>query len=64
MYTSGTTGLPKGVELSHENLTACSKNFLRFDQELDNSIINTAFLGYLPLAHLYVKYSHFFYLHI
>eukprot|EP00301_Raphidiophrys_heterophryoidea_P022257 c6458_g1_i1.p1 GENE.c6458_g1_i1~~c6458_g1_i1.p1 ORF type:complete len:738 (+),score=165.86 c6458_g1_i1:41-2215(+) len=49
MYTSGTTGAPKGVMLTHENITAtvggCQAHFHDF---LGDDVC----LAYLPLAHI------------
>lgn len=50
MYTSGTTGTPKGVLINHANLTAISVGAgERFD-----GIVNAGdvYLAYLPLAHI------------
>ncbi|XP_071117767.1 long-chain-fatty-acid--CoA ligase ACSBG2-like isoform X2 [Haliotis cracherodii] len=49
IYTSGTTGNPKGVMLSHDNLTWTAKatgdsNKLRFGEEIS--------VSYLPLSHV------------
>ena len=49
MYTSGSTGVPKGVLISHRNMMATLKAFS------DAVVIyeNDMFLGYLPLAHVF-----------
>nr|XP_022331343.1 long-chain-fatty-acid--CoA ligase ACSBG2-like isoform X2 [Crassostrea virginica] len=49
IYTSGTTGNPKGVMLSHDNLTWCAGRFSKmFNIAMDSEVIVT----YLPLSHI------------
>ncbi len=59
IYTSGTTGEPKGVMLTHANL---SSNALDFNVDFDLSPADVA-LSLLPLAHVYertIDYGYFF----
>ncbi len=53
MYTSGTTGMPKGIQYSHRNLV-----FKRFARGLALPEIGDrdVFLAYLPLFHTFGRY--------
>ena len=46
LYTSGTTGNPKGVVLSHNNITVTVQNSVEFDHLTETEDV----LAYLPLA--------------
>jgi len=47
IFTSGTTGTPKGVMLAHDNLVASIQSFHRIIPPLDHRIVSL-----LPLSHL------------
>lgn len=49
MYTSGSTGVPKGVILSHRNMLATLKAFADAMPIYDGDIL----MGFLPLAHVF-----------
>ncbi|XP_017875966.2 long-chain-fatty-acid--CoA ligase 3 [Ceratina calcarata] len=49
MYTSGSTGVPKGVLLSHLNIITSLKTFSDAVEIKSDDV----FLGFLPLAHVY-----------
>ncbi|MCD8339554.1 MAG: long-chain fatty acid--CoA ligase [Burkholderiales bacterium] len=51
VYTSGTTGKPKGVMLTHENIVANTKDFEKAAQ-LDET---DSFLSYLPFSHTFER---------
>jgi len=59
IYTSGTTGEPKGVMLSHANLTSNALDSAKDIETLSGDVA----LSFLPLAHVYervVDYSYIF----
>mmetsp|Transcript_73989 Transcript_73989/g.217107 ORF Transcript_73989/g.217107 Transcript_73989/m.217107 type:complete len:723 (-) Transcript_73989:126-2294(-) len=50
MYTSGSTGMPKGVMLTHKNFVALVASI--FAQKVVNPGQGDVFIAYLPLAHI------------
>jgi len=50
-YTSGTTGVPKGVVLTHANLVANAAGIHGYAEILPSDV----YLSYLPLAHIYER---------
>ncbi|GMY21555.1 long chain acyl-CoA synthetase 7, peroxisomal [Fagus crenata] len=54
-YTSGTTGTPKGVVLTHGNLIASAAGFCRVIKFNSSDV----YLSYLPLAHIYERTNQF-----
>lgn len=47
-YTSGTTGDPKAVELTHKNILSAAAAAFRDQPGIDE---NSSYISYLPLAH-------------
>ncbi|MDH7914145.1 long-chain fatty acid--CoA ligase [Winogradskyella sp. SYSU M77433] len=52
IYTSGTTGKPKGVMLSHKNITS---NALDSSKRLPNINGETRILSFLPICHIFER---------
>ncbi|ESQ37016.1 hypothetical protein EUTSA_v10002409mg [Eutrema salsugineum] len=50
MFTSGSTGLPKGVMITHGNLVATAAGVMKVIPKLDK---NDTYVAYLPLAHVF-----------
>lgn len=62
-YTSGTTGVPKGVMLTHMNLasnTIASANWMPYDV---SKIDSPKVLSYLPLAHMLERIASYLFLY-
>jgi long-chain-fatty-acid--CoA ligase ACSBG len=55
VYTSGTTGMPKGVMLSHDNYTWTKKSLDEF-HDRDKNQVHRA-VSYLPLSHVAAQFS-------
>ncbi|XP_009985007.1 PREDICTED: long-chain-fatty-acid--CoA ligase ACSBG2 [Tauraco erythrolophus] len=57
IYTSGTTGQPKGVMLSHDNLTWTAAAAGRFTRLADAKEKQELVVSYLPLSHIAAQMS-------
>jgi long-chain acyl-CoA synthetase len=56
IYTSGTTGMPKGVVLSHANITSNVLGFLpRIPWDAEKERPGGRMLSYLPLSHVFER---------
>lgn len=49
LYTGGTTGVPKGAMLSHQNIQVCMFNVARYERSREKDIV----LCFLPLNHVF-----------
>ncbi|XP_071951929.1 long-chain-fatty-acid--CoA ligase 6-like isoform X2 [Antedon mediterranea] len=56
-YTSGTTGDPKGVMVTHGNIIACSAGFIAQTGKLLYFTPDDVYYSYLPLAHMYERFA-------
>ncbi|KAG9294090.1 hypothetical protein G9A89_015500 [Geosiphon pyriformis] len=50
-YSSGTTGIPKGIETTHRNIVANVEQKLAFEGDNDDS--GTVYIGVMPLFHIF-----------
>jgi len=53
-YTSGTTGMPKGVMLTHRNFVSNIAGMNKFDGEFELKD-DDVYISYLPLAHVFER---------
>eukprot|EP00850_Spirogloea_muscicola_P001905 SM000007S20865 [mRNA] locus=s7:611829:626196:+ [translate_table: standard] len=65
MYTSGTTGEPKGVLLSHQAICTEIASVYKFLVDINEEMTQKdRFLSYLPLAHIFDRVSEEFFIYI
>lgn len=54
MYSSGTTGVSKGVVLTHKNFVSMIELFVKFEaSQYEYSSLKSVFLAVLPMFHIY-----------
>lgn len=61
IYTSGTTGVPKGVMLSHQNITSNTLASTHRLPKMDDGYSHA--LSFLPVCHIYERMMHYLYMY-
>lgn len=62
IYTSGTTGRPKGVMLSHENISSNAINSIGELKGFENGADGEVIISFLPLTHIFARMLQYAYL--
>jgi long-chain acyl-CoA synthetase len=55
IYTSGTTGMPKGVMLSHENISSNAATALNEIPDLKQAAGGETVISFLPMTHIFAR---------
>jgi long-chain acyl-CoA synthetase len=62
IYTSGTTGQPKGVMLTHENISSNALTSLSELDDFDDGPEGEVIISFLPLTHVFARTLHYAFL--
>jgi len=62
IYTSGTTGRPKGVMLSHENISSNAMTSIQELQGFETGADGEVILSFLPLTHVFARMLQYAYM--
>jgi long-chain acyl-CoA synthetase len=62
IYTSGTTGRPKGVMLTHENISSNALTSLSELADFDDGPEGEVIISFLPLTHVFARTLHYAFL--
>jgi long-chain acyl-CoA synthetase len=50
--SKGSTGIPKGVIITHKNFMVAASSYISAVENIMNNIESHVYIGYLPLAHI------------